>query len=224
MFPMLSKDLNDKIADEACTIRSNGKASNNIQVRVKTNKLPSECEAEVVQWLLRCLEHDAFAHVQEFGSQFPWKIVSNVVNEIDAPDKDGNHPLLVVAVRIGQREGPYMFHKSDEHDLVVLDEEPERPNMIVSAASMANVARQVAPPPCVDGVGFSAVSDNFMKELWIEIISKEPNCHDVAGRGYMVHPMWMRFGMPGEEGCFWSTVREQSFNFGWENYFPETRG
>lgn len=33
----------------------------------------------------------------------------------------------------------------------------------------------------------------------------------------------MQFGVPGEEGCHWSTVREQSFNFGWENYFPETQ-
>ncbi len=66
----------------------------------------------------------------------------------------------------------------------------------------------------MSAVGISAVSDEFMQVLWREIIAKNPNTHAGRGGGYMVHPMWMRFG------DVWQDVREQSCEFGWKNYNP----
>ena len=77
------------------------------------------------------------------------------------------------------------------------------------------ITRDVLPPPCIVAVDISAVSDEFMMELWSEVISKEPNTLDVPGKGYMVHPMWQRYFGPEP---FWNTVREQSYRFGWEGY------
>ena len=69
-------------------------------------------------------------------------------------------------------------------------------------------------PACVKGVGVSAVSDKLMMELWADRVSEEPNSFDKNGKGYMVHPMWMREATGGG----WVDIREQSFNFGWDGY------
>ena len=60
-------------------------------------------------------------------------------------------------------------------------------------------------------IGVSGVSTKCMKQYWSEMINDEPNYFDIAGKGYMQHPMWMYNNE-------WFDVREQSFNFGWENY------
>ena len=209
MFPMLPPELDEAIADAACTMRSNGRWSSNLQIRVKTDARPAACEDEVVQWVLRCLEHAALAHVRGDDAQFPWRVVSSAFNDLDAPDGAGNWPLVVVAVRVGDDFGPYFEHARDEHALVVVDERPERPHMRVGADVLRDVARDVPPPRCVDAVGFSAVSDEFMRALWHDIVARAPRPASLEERGCLVHPMWVRFGSPGDEGAFWSTVSNE---------------
>ena len=62
-----------------------------------------------------------------------------------------------------------------------------------------------------------------MMSWWRDIISKEPNRLDVAGEGYMVHPMWRKYNGLSNGSLWgdWSSVREMSFNFGWKGYSPE---
>lgn len=51
---------------------------------------------------------------------------------------------------------------------------------------------------------------------WEEMISTEPTYLNIPGKGYMVHHMWIKF----PDGS-WSSIREQSFNFGWKGYSPQ---
>lgn len=216
---LLPPELTDMIADAACKVRTNGKSSSNLQIIIRTQHLPSLCQDEAVGWVLRCLEDRLLEYTKDALGQYPWNVVSNVVNEEEAPkhEEDGFplYPELVVAIRIGQVRDAYMGHARDEDHLVVLDENPPCPELEVDADIFKEIVKDVPPPPFITAVGISAVSDEFMMVLWSEIIAEEPNTLDGKGKGYMVHPMWRHFGDHG-----WHDVREQSFNFGWKGYNP----
>ena len=218
-FSALPSELHGMIADAACKIRSNGKASNNLRLIVRTEQLASRSQDEVVRWVRHCLEDKRLDSVRDGLGQYPWKVVSGIVNDIDDVEtltQDGealdypNYPEMVVAIHIASNRGP-LHHECDNDQLIVLDENPPPPK--VDADTFMHITKDVPPPPSVTAVGISAVSDEFMMELWSEIIRPLPNTLDVGGEGYMVHSMWMR--MPHGE---WITVREQSFNFGWKGY------
>ena len=216
---LLPPELTDLIADAACKIRTNGKTASNLRIIIRTQHLPSSCQDEAVRWVLRCLEDRRLEYTTDGGQQYPWHIVSNVVHEQEAPhyEEDGfpldtpKYPELVVAIRVGQVRDA-LDHACDEDELVVLDENPPCPEMEVNADIFKDIVKDVPSPPFITAVGISAVSDEFMMALWRDIISEEPNTLDGKGKGYMRHPMWMRF-LHG-----WSTIRETSFNFGWKGY------
>ena len=160
---------------------------------------------------MRCLEDSRLDYVHDGANQYAWNVVTNVRNETENFER-------VFAVHIGQYRTPYMNSAYDESGLVVVDENPPCPNEEVAADDLKAIMVDVPPPACVTSVGISAVSEKFMKELWNEIISDDPNTFDVAGRGYMVHPMWMRFGRYDQDEShvgYWGDVREMSCNFGW---------
>lgn len=218
----LPPELIDMIADAACKVRTNGKTSSNLQIIIRTQHLPSTCQSEAVRWVLRCLEDRRLEYAKDECGQYPWKVVSNVVNETASPKHESDgcpldtpiYPELVVAIRMGQVRDAYSDHACDEDRLVVLDENPPTPELEVNADIFKEIVKDVPPPACITAVGVSAVSDEFMMSLWSEIISECPNTLDGKGEGYMVHPMWMRIGNPAE----WASCREQSFNFGWKGY------
>ena len=97
---------------------------------------------------------------------------------------------------------------------------------------------QQRPPPSsipVVAVGVSAIDEATMKSWWAEIVAKERDFmvdrkDEDQRAGYMLHPQWHQwFGVTRDEnggltnsGAF-DTVREQSYNFGWDNY-PGERG
>lgn len=206
---------------ETCSILTNGKTSNNLRFIVRTQTLPSLCQHETVQWVMRCLEHKLLEHVKD-QDDYPWRIVSNVVNELTEPkyaDSAGValdtpcYPEIVIAVHIYGHVNLIWNHVSDKNNLVVLNENPLCHN--VSADIFEEIVLQVPPPPFVKEVGVSAVSDEFMMELWGEITGKtESSTLDVQGKGYMEHPMWRRFWPGGR----WVFFKETSFSFGWKGY------
>lgn len=191
-------------------IRTNGKDSNNLRIVIRTQHLPSSCEQEAVQWVLRCLEDVRLSYVKDEFGHYPWNVVSNVVNTNEALKYE-----LVVAIHLGQERDVSLHHKSDEDDLVVLYENP--PHCNVDADIFKEILKDVPPPAFITEVGISAVSNEFMMALWKEIISEHPETHDGKGMGCMNHPMWIR--MYGGE---WLDVCEQSVYFGWKGYNPET--
>lgn len=104
---LLPPELTDMIADAACKVRTNGKTSSNLRIIIRTQHLPSSCQSEAVRWVLRCLEDRRLEYANGFG-QYPWKVVSNVVNEEEAPkhEEDGVpletpiYPELVVGIML----------------------------------------------------------------------------------------------------------------------------
>jgi hypothetical protein len=217
---LLPPELTDMIADAVCKVRTNGKTSSNLRIIIRTQQLPSSCQDEAVQWVLRCLEDRRLEYAEDEYGQYPWNVVSNVVNEVEAPKHEENgfpidfpiHPELVVAIHIGQARDAYSHHGCDEDHLIVLDENPPCHELQVNSDIFKEIVKDVSPPPFITAVGISAVSDEFMMVLWSDLIAKTPNTLDGKGKGYMIHPMWMRFNNG------WNAVRERSFNFGWKGY------
>jgi hypothetical protein len=218
--------LTDMIADAACKVRTNGKSSSNLRVIIRTQNLPSSCQKEAVRWVLRCLEDRRLEYAKDEFGQYPWNVVSNVVNELDAlkyETDDGyekevpDYPELVVAIRVGQVRDAYSHHGCDEDQLVVLDENPPCPELEVDADIFKEIVKDVPPPPFITAVGISAVSDEFMMTLWSEIIAgKDSNSLD--GNAYM--GMWKRFKGVGPHELWgeWNDVVDDSWNFGWKGY------
>ena len=221
LLETLPIELRDMIADAACKVRSNGKTASNLRIVIRTQVLPSLCHDAAIQWVLRCLEDRRLEYAKEFG-HYPWHVVSNVVHEESAPKhtddgillKPPIYPELVVAIHIGQVRDAYSNHGCDDDRLIVLHENPPCPELEINADVFKDVVKDVPPPPFITALGISAVSDAFMMTLWGEIISEAPKTHDGKGRGYMIHPMWMR--MPDAQ---WVCVRERSFNFGWVPFY-----
>jgi hypothetical protein len=152
--------------------------------------------------------------------QYNWHVLANVVTETVNVGAAGDHedvsnfPTLVFAIRVGEgRQSPFFRHARDTENLVVTNEHPVIQHKQVSGDVLATVFRDVPSPPCVQAVGVSGVSDEFMEDLWAEIISEEPQTFEGAGKGFMKHPMWIR--LPCKS---WVAVRESSYNFGWKGY------
>ena len=70
-------------------------------------------------------------------------------------------------------------------------------------------------------IGVSGVSSEVMMEWWREMITTDPNRLDCAGKGYMVHPMWIKPQVHSNPSGSWYTIREKSFNFGWKGYMMD---
>ena len=209
----LPQEITEMIGEMVCTKRSNGGQSNNLVISVNTEQGvdPESVEDEVVQWVLRGLSDPRFDHLKEGdGHQYPWRVVSNVQNDGSGNDEPG---CIVVAIRIGQDVGKWAGCELDDTGLIIINESPPLPS-----AKAGDILEALPPEPtCVTGVGVSAVSDKLMMELWADLISVESNTFDKNGKGFMVHPMWMRF--TDDE---WNNVREQSCNFGWDGYMTKS--
>ena len=203
---LLPPELRDMIADAACKIRTNGKSSSNLRVIIRTQHLPSSCQEEAVRWVLRCLEDRRLEYAKDECDKYPWNVVSNVVNEIDAPKyetDDGyekevpDYPELVVAIRVGWQV-TYSHHGCDEDRLVVLDENPPCPELEVNADIFKEIMKDVPPPPFITAVGISAVSNGFMMALWREIVGRDDDDVDTL-KNFL--GMYKRFkGVEGPRG------------------------
>lgn len=232
----LPKEIVGVIDDMVCTKRSNGGESKNLLVMVNTARGvdPESVEKEVVQWVLRGLSDPRFDYLKDEMNQYQWKVVSTVKDdgsannesedesegegeggeegeegEEAAESQDNDQGCIAVAVHIFQNGDRWSECELDDTGLIVVDESPP-----LTKAKADDVLEALpTEPACVTGVGVSAVSDKLMMELWADLVSTESNTFDKNGMGYMVHPMWMRMHDGG-----WTTVREQSFNFGWDGY------
>ena len=76
----LPDEVQAKIRDMACVVRSNGVTSSDLELVVRTDALPSSCIKEVEAWILRCLQHSRFDYVvgageSTSGCTFPHHII-----------------------------------------------------------------------------------------------------------------------------------------------------
>lgn len=199
MLPLPS-DVTSVIDDIACVRRSNSNTSNNILIRVDTSSTASECEDEVIKWVLESISNS------KLDSWRSWRIVVGTQHddyEDDITDKVRNQ--LAIAVHIdGGGVGMY-YHVLDKTELITTNEETFAPQVDSDQVLEALIAE----PACITGIGVSAVSDKYMSDIWNEIITEVRDTMDGSGKGPMKHPMWMWFDDVG-----WSMVREHSYRFG----------
>ena len=186
--------------------KSNGVNSQSILIFIHTNKTAEDCESDVVKWFLNCLTPLTKSISNKCG-QCDFKIISNIQNN-DYLDENKTYNKIVIALQNGQQLGPIFDSIHDDGDLIIIDEESKK--NILNPDDILNLLKEE--PECVTKIGVSGVSTKCMKQYWSEMVSEEPGIFDIAGQGYMQHPMWMYIGNG------WGCVREQSFNFGWENY------
>ena len=201
--------------------KSNGVNSQSLLIFIHTNKTAKDCESSVVKWFLNCLTPLTESISNKCG-QCDFKIISNIKDN-DYFDEEDNktYNKIVIALQNGQL--PHAFDSiQDNEDLIIIDEEPKK--NILNPDDILNLLTEE--PECVTKIGVSGVSTKCMKQYWSEMINIEPNTFDIAGKGYMQHPMWMHFRKV--KNCKnkklrvarggWQQLREQSYNFGWENY------
>ena len=188
--------------------KSNGVNSQSLLIFIHTNKTAKDCESGVVKWFLNCLTPLTESISNKCG-QCDFKIISNIQdNDHFNEDDNKTYNKIVIALQNGQQLGPIFDNIQDDEGLIIIDEEPKK--NILNPTDILNLLTEES--ECITKIGVSGVSTKCMKQYWSEMINIEPNTFDIAGQGYMLHPMWMYMG--NEWGC----VREQSYNFGWENY------
>ena len=190
--------------------KSNGVNSQSLLIFIHTNDTAKDCESEVVKWFLNCLTPMAQS-ICEKNYQCDFKIISNILyNDYIDEDNDKTYNKIVIALQNGQQSDALDLLDYDaNNELIIIDEEELSNRKILNPDEILNLLKEE--PECVTKIGVSGVSTKCMKQYWSEMISDEPNAFDIAGKGYMQHPMWMYNNE-------WFDVREQSFNFGWENY------
>ena len=222
----LPEELISKIQNINCKKNINGdKKSNELILIFDLNKTAEDVHNELLQWLFRCL--DTISHKVERYGQYEWQIISGIKDNDYEYDSDDSDDLsndasesckskivnsIIVAIHITNDEDGI----SDNFTIPF-----DTPDIVLSPQEIVDCL--INEPNFVKNIGVSAVSSETMMYWWRDIISKEPNRLDVAGKGYMVHPMWRKYNEPPNGSLWgnWSSVREMSFNFGWKGYSPE---
>jgi len=191
--------------------KSNSKESQSILLFIYTNKTAVDCEDEVVKWFLKCIT-PLSESICKTNYQCDFNVISNIEDN-DYKDEENKtiNNKIIIALQNGQYDGPMYSRILDKDNLIIIDEKSTSNNLKAD-----NILKLLDnEPECITKIGISAVSNKCMSQYWEEMISKIPNTLDIAGKGYMIHPMW-------KYNCSeWYNIREKSFNFGWENYNPK---
>ena len=224
---LLPEELCAKINDMACRKVVNGnEKSNELILIFKLNETATDVHDELMQWLFKRLDTISDDVFNDRG-QYEWNIISQIIdNDYKDEDEDGDENednyikiknTIVVAIHI-----PDHYWISTNNDGLTIPY-----NYSPSITACATLSPQyimdclIREPVFIREIGVSAVSSDVMMDWWEEMISTDPNHFDIAGKGYMVHPMWMKFP-PGHgdhpHWGSWVSIREKSFNFGWKGY------
>lgn len=238
----LPEEISNKIEDMACKKIVNGtKKSNELILIFKLNETATNVHDKLMQWLFRCL--DKISDKVFDGYQYNWSIISQIKdndneeeddddsnlddNDYEEEDDDNNLDdkenctklTNTIMVAIHLPDDSWMSFNNDGLTI------PYNycPDMTLSPQDIMDCL--IKEPVFIKEMGVSSVSSEVMMEWWKEMINTEPNICDVAGKGYMVHPMWRKYVGLSEnqhiEWGDWSDVREQSFNFGWKGYMAK---
>lgn len=217
---ILPDEISNKIENMACKKVVNGtKKSNELILIFQLNETAVNVHDKLMQWLFRCL--DTISDKVFDGYQYNWHIISQVKdNDYEDDDNDeGNCSKLTNTIMIAIHIPDDSWVSFNNDGLTI----PYNYSPITSSALLPQDIMDclIKEPIFIKGMGVSAVSSEIMMEWWGEMISTIPNSFDVAGKGYMVHPMWNKYVDLSEnqdEWGDWSSVRELSCNFGWKGY------
>lgn len=201
----MSEELDENFEDKTFLTLNGNKKSNEIILIFELNQTSSSVHDKLMRWLFKCL--DAISYKVFFCDQYQWNIISQI-KQNNAKSNKVNYDtnIIVVAIHITDAWKDTLIH---EELIVSFDDTPSR----MSAMLPREVADCLIQHPIfIDKIGISTVSSDVMMKWWKDMISTESEVFKINGKGYMVHPMWIK--TPEE----WKNVREQSYNFGWKGY------
>ena len=218
----LPEEISNKIEDMACIKIVNGnKKSNELILIFKLNETATNVEDKLMQWLFRCL--DTISDKVFDGHQYNWHIISQILRnnyeeEDDDEEQDDKENCLkltnIIMVAIHIPDDSWMTFNNDGLTIPY----NYSPDMTLSPQEIMDCL--IKEPVFIKEMAVSAVSSEVMMQWWKEMIRPEQNFFDVAGKGYMVHPQWMKKNdnSNSSEWGSWVSIRERSFNFGWKGY------
>lgn len=214
----LPEEISNKNEDMACKKIVNGnKKSNELILIFKLNETATNVEDKLMQWLFRCL--DTISDRVFDGHQYNWYIISQIKDN-DYEDDKGTYSKLTntIMVAIHIPDDSWMSFNNDGLT-ISYNYSPSISSCLLPQDIMDCLIKE---PVFIKEIGVSAVSSEVMMQWWEEMISTEANLFDVAGKGYMVHPQWMKNknndNSNSSEWGTWSSIREKSHNFGWKGY------
>ena len=217
--PILPDEICSFIRDMACRKVHNGKPSNHgLMIGMDIDfdkKIEGDLERTLERWVVdslykahRALDNANWWHFVATVQHDQWQ------NEGDDEDRMNGYRVVV------------HFDRHQDEDRFPLYSYSNEKTVHVAPAHV--LSHFETPPVFVRSIGISGVNERLMRDGWAETITKTPNCVDRAGKGYMLHRMWRFAGenyhdTENAPEHAHHTVREMSFNFGWENY-PGNRG
>lgn len=219
----LPEEICNKIEDMACRKSVNGtKKSNELILIFKLNETATNVHDKLMQWLFGCL--DTISDKVLDGHQYEWRIISQIKDNDYEDDNDIDDKgictkltnTIMVAIHIS--DDSWMSFNNDGLTI------PYNYSPSLTLLPQDIMDCFIKEPVFIKEIGVSAVSSEVMMQWWGEMITIEPNFFDVAGKGYMVHPMWMKENNVAlskdsdSEWGSWFSIRETSFNFGWNGY------
>ena len=119
-----------------------------------------------------------------------------------------NTQQLIFALNFGGGDCPFKHHSLDSDGLIVTEERTDR-----ATANADDVLKRLdREPSIVRAIGVSGVSADLMSKTWADIVQYgETMIH--TPEGFLRHPMWVHVA------GFWRQRKENSFDFGWKNYY-----
>lgn len=189
--------------------RINTQSSQYIVLTVNTgSRKASEAQEVVRAWLTQCLAtFEPRPTVDDYKTE-SYRDEGEVCCFVDAIEDEGDVPDSNQLIF-----GIFMFPDSIQSWEIYKDGlvAEERPGTPVSPGHFMSWLK--TPPSFVSKLGVSGVNRKTFVNIWDEIIRIDRNHFPGEGQGYMIHPMTVVFSKGSVE-----TIRETSFNFGWEKY------
>lgn len=230
---MQESEIQERESSETEMIRrSNNKEGTDFLIIVHLNETAEDVSEQVSNWVInKCLdkiehpiiystenhddednddENNDDENKDEPSTTFSWRIVSNIYNNDFENEEDEIHNEIWFAVHFDNKQNILFEHKKDKEGLIIINEDIE-PTVISSEFMLKHFTDE---PDCVIGLGVSAVSCKFMKEIWYEIVS-EGKLVDGEAKGHLSHPMWIK-----KSDNQWEIKSEDSNTFGWSDYPP----
>ena len=205
----LPEEIINDIKNIACHKIVNGNyKSNEILIAFGLNESAKCVHNELIQWVLKSLDKISNYSLKVYGCNF--NIISQIKDDDYEDDDDGKiKNTIIVAIHIENNN----YYGSSVNDELILSYDI-KPEMVVSPKEIMNCF--IKEPKYVSSIRVNTVKEILMRRWWTEMISTEPNLFDIAGQGFMVHPMWCKSNT--QEPYEWISMREQSFGFGWIGY------
>lgn len=188
---------------------SNCKVTNDLLIIVKTSTAAADHVDAVVGWIAKNVSQ--LFPVPSLSYPHP-AVCGTLRSDCINPDGTVSNELLVAVHQSNECSGTGSYFHNSVFDGTVVEFERNHPVPILDAKAVSErLADSAAVPDAVEEVGVSAVSPQFLKEIWSEICSESRSFMDGAGKGPMMHKMWM-----WNERSGLHDIREMSFSFGWD--------